>query len=74
MKIGKPIILPGVLLVYLFVMACFGYRSMRQGLMTPTYFWGTVVITLMVIILLHFNLKKRERLRREREQDLNGNK
>ena len=38
--------------------------------MSAKYYFGIIGITLVIIVLLHFNLKRRERLRKEREDDL----
>lgn len=72
MKIKKSTWLPAVLLVYLAVMSVIGYSDFASGKFTPLYYFGVIGATLVVIILLHFSLKRRERLRREREDDLLG--
>lgn len=66
----KSVWLPLVLLVYLAVMASIGWREYSLGITSALYYYGTIAITLIVIVLLHFNLKKRERLRKEREDDM----
>ena len=42
--------------------------------MSATEYFGIIAITLAVIVLLHFNMKRRERLRAEREADMNRDK
>lgn len=71
LKLKRSIFIPILLLLYLLFMAIyFGYPSYQQGDISIVEFTGIVVTTLIVILLLHFSLKKRERLRREREEDM----
>lgn len=67
----KHLWLPAVLLIYTFVMAW-----MNRELITVHhkygFFFATLGAELAVITLLYFFLKKRERLRREREEDMNS--
>ncbi|MBD5177150.1 MAG: hypothetical protein HDT04_00810 [Bacteroidales bacterium] len=69
MKLNRSIVIPAVLIVYLGIMSYIGYPSYSSGTMSATYYFGVIGATLFVIFLLHLNLKKRERLRREREAD-----
>lgn len=64
-------IIPLALLAYLGVMSYIGLPKYYAG----DYFgyFGIIVGTLIVIVLLHFSLKRRERLRREREEDMARN-
>lgn len=73
MKIRRSILIPLVLLVYLAVMASIGWKQYAAGEMSATYYFGVIAVTLAVIVLLHFNLRKRERLRAEREADMKRN-
>ncbi len=41
--------------------------------MSAAEYFGIIGVTLAVIVLLHFNLKRRERLRSEREADIRRN-
>lgn len=41
-----------------------------DGRTSALYYFGVIATTVVVIILLHFNLKHRERLRRERLKDM----
>ncbi|MCC8112587.1 MAG: hypothetical protein LIP03_01085 [Bacteroidales bacterium] len=68
MKIPKSTWLPLVLLAYLGVMSYIGYPGYKSGVNSPTYYFGVIGITLLIITLLHFTLRKRERMRREREE------
>ncbi|MCM1490253.1 MAG: hypothetical protein NC095_05440 [Muribaculum sp.] len=62
--------LPALLGVYfLFMTFHFGIDLLRSG--ESVRFWGTVVAELVILVALAFFLKKRERLRREREEDMN---
>ncbi len=66
----KSTLIPLVLLAYLAVMSYIGYGEYAAGRMTPLYYFGVIGSTLLIIILLHFFIKKRERLRRERLEDM----
>lgn len=66
----KSTVIPIVLLVYLGIMSYIGYSGYASGEYSALYYFGIIVATLCVIVMLHFNLKRRERLRRERERDL----
>ncbi len=68
MRLKKSTVIPIVLMVYLAVMAYIGRSELYDG--HYLYYFGIIGITLIVIVLLHFSLKRRERLRRERESDL----
>ncbi len=60
-------LIPLLLLVYLAVMSYIGRGEFQQG--HYLYYFGIILGSLTAIILLHFTLKRRERLRRERESD-----
>lgn len=66
----KSILIPLVLLAYLGVMSYIGYGDYAAGRMSALYYFGVIGVTLLVIILLHFFIKKRERMRRERLDDM----
>lgn len=61
-------VIPLVLLAYLAVMSYIGRGEFYAG--HYAYYFGIIGLTLIIIVALHFFLKKRERLRREREEDL----
>ncbi len=65
-------IIPLALLAYLGVMSYVGYPIYEEG--NYLKYFGIIGCTLLIIVLLHFALKKRERLRREREEDLRKGK
>ena len=65
---NKAVVIPLALLVYLGVMSYIGLPMYHAG----GYFqyFGIIGVSLLVIVLLHFSIKRRERLRREREEDV----
>lgn len=73
MKLKRSTLIPLVLLDYLAVMASIGWKQYASGDMSATEYFGIIAITLAVIVLLHFNMKRRERLRAEREEDIRRN-
>lgn len=73
MKISRATLVPAILLVYLAVMAYLGIGGLRSGQTTVAAYIATIAVSLGVIILLHFFLKKRERLRRDRLEDIYRN-
>ena len=66
----KSTIVPVLLLIYLAVMATIGWREYAIGKTSALYYFGIIGATLVCIVLLHFSLKRREKLREERENDL----
>lgn len=70
MKLKRSTVIPAVLAAYLVVMACIGYPEYAAGRTSALYYFGVIGITVIILILLHFNLKRRERLRRERMEDM----
>lgn len=71
-RIPRSTIVPVLLLVYLGVMAYIGWPEYAAGHTSALYYYGIIVVTLVCIVLLHFSLKRRDRLRRER-QNLSAN-
>lgn len=65
-KIPRSTLIPSILLVYLAVMSYFGYIEYATGKSSPLYFYGIIVTTLVVIFLLHLTLRRKERLRNQR--------
>lgn len=63
----KSTYIPLILLVYLGVMSYIGRDEFFAG--NYLYYFGIIGITLLCIILLHFFMKKRDKLRREREEN-----
>ncbi len=72
MRKYKYIWLPSLLGIYfVFMTVYFGLDLLRSG---ETFrFWATIGAELVVLIALVFFLKKRERLRSEREKDIADN-
>lgn len=68
----KSTFIPVALLAYLGVMSYIGYPGYVSGEYSALYYFGIIIATLCVIVALHFSLKRRERLRQEREKDLKG--
>lgn len=60
----RSIIIPGVLVIYLIVMAVIGWpQFIEQGKYLE--YIGIIVATIVVIVLLYFLLRRRDRMRRE---------
>ena len=72
-RIPRHTLIPILLLCYLGAMAYIGWPDYAAGRTTALYYFGIIGITVLVIILLHFNLKKRDALRREREDGIRRN-
>ena len=69
MRKYKYIWLPALLAAYfLFMTFYFGLDLLRSG--ETTRFWGTIAAEVIILTALVFFLKKREKLRREREKDI----
>lgn len=68
-KLRRSTVIPLILLVYLGVMSYIGRGELLAG--RYFYYFGIIGATLVVIWLLHLSLRRRERLRRERENDMN---
>lgn len=67
--LDKSIIIPAALLAYLGVMAYMAWPEYKKGNFSALEYFGVIGITLVVVVVLHFIIRKRDRLRREREQD-----
>lgn len=68
MRKYKYIWLPAILFIYfIFMTIYFGLDLLKSG--ATTQFWLTLGAETVVLIALVFFLRKRERLRREREDD-----
>lgn len=70
-RLNKSIVIPAALLVYNGALAYMAWPQYRQGKFTALEYFGVIGIALAVVVALHFTIKKRDRLRREREQDMN---
>ncbi len=63
----KHIIIPICLLIYLGIMAYIG----KDELLEPNgafYYYGKIALALLVIVMLYFVLKRKAKLRQEREK------
>jgi len=69
MKVKRYNLVPALLLVYLAVMSYVGYPSYRDGRFSATYYFGTIALTVAVIVLLRFLLKKKHDYRLKRGKD-----
>ncbi|MCM1319709.1 MAG: hypothetical protein NC217_04945 [Muribaculaceae bacterium] len=65
----KPYIIVGALFIYMLVMALYNIDTVTVYHDYLRYF-GTLGAELVVLVILFFVLRRRERLKREREQDL----
>ncbi len=66
----KSVFIPIFLLIYLGVMCRVGYPAYANGQTSGLQYFGVIAATLVVIVLLHFSLRRRERLKAEREADM----
>ena len=62
-KFKKSVYLPVALLIYLGYMAYLGRGYFYSG--EYLYYFGIIAICLIVIILLHFSLKRKEKLKND---------
>ena len=71
MSYKKSTLVPAFLLIYLAIMSYVGFSYFQAG--EYFFYFGIIGLTLLIIVFLHFNLKKREKYRRERENDMKDN-
>ena len=67
---NKTKIIPLILLAYLGIMSYIGYPGYASGEFSATRYFGVIFGSLLIIILLFFSLKRKEKLRKERENDI----
>lgn len=72
MKAKRSTVIPMMLFVYLAVMAALGYNGFANNTTSAGQYFGTIGATLLVIVLLHFNIKRRDRMHNERKERLNA--
>lgn len=60
--------MPLLLVCYLGVMAYIGWPEYASGRTSALYYFGIIGVTLLVIVLLHFNLRIREKRRNQRQK------
>ena len=70
MKKNKTIIIPLALLAYLGIMSYVGYQGYASGEFSAMKYFGVIAVSFIIIVLLFFSLKRKERLRKEREDDI----
>lgn len=69
-RFKRSTIIPLVLFAYLLIMAYVGRGLYYSG--EYMHYFGVIGLTLIVLVILHFSLKRKERLRKEREDDMYG--
>lgn len=69
-KIKRSIVFPAIMLIYLAVMAWIGRDRLYRG--EYLYYFGIVGVGLVIIVLLYFALRKKEKLQQERESNQYG--
>ena len=71
-KLKKSTYLPAILLIYLVCMAYIGKGILLRG--EYLYYFSVFGLSLIIIVLLHFSLKKKEKRDEEKheEKQLNG--
>lgn len=67
-RFKRSTLIPLILIIYLAVMSYIGYADYAAGVTSALYYFGIIAVTLLCIFLLHLSLKRRERLRRQREE------
>lgn len=67
-RIPRSTLIPLLLLVYLAVMSYIGWGNYSKGETSALHYFGTIGVTLFILVLLHFNLKRREALRQKRRE------
>lgn len=66
-RLKKSTFLPILLLMYLAAMSYIGFPEYQKG--NYFYYFGIIGATLIVIFLLHLSLKRKERLKKQREEE-----
>jgi 4-hydroxybenzoate polyprenyltransferase len=64
-KPKRSTIIPILLAIYLAVMAYIGWPAYASGQTSALQYFGTIAATLLILVLLHFTLKKRENKRNQ---------
>lgn len=72
MKYKRSTVIPAILSVYLLIMAAIGWPRYASGEESALFYFGVLGVTVAVIVLLHFNLKRQEKLRRKRIDETNS--
>lgn len=69
MKVKRYNLIPALLLIYLCVMSYIGYPAYVAGKFSATYYFGTIALTLVILVLLRFFLKKKHDYNERRNGD-----
>ena len=72
-KSYKHIIIPLCLLIYLGVMAYIGRNELQQE-NGAIYYYGKITLGLLVLVMLHIVLKRKAKLQRQRDEEMNDSK
>lgn len=64
----KSTLIPLLLTIYLAVMAAMGYRRWADGTYSSLRYFGIIALTVLLIVGLHFHLKRQEREKRDRRK------
>lgn len=67
-KSNRSTLLPAALLVYLAVMAYLGYPHLQAG--ETLFYFGVIGSSLVIIALLFIILRKRDKIRQQRDEEL----
>ncbi len=73
MKLQRSTVIPLALAVYLAVMAYLGYPDYAAGRTSALQYFGIIAATIVILIVLHFSIKWRDKLRKERMDDIEKN-
>lgn len=73
MKVRRSTLITALLAVYMIVMATLGYKDYASGATGALEYFGLIAICCLILVMLFFSLRHRERLRRERLDDMNRN-
>ena len=72
MKLKKSILLPAALLIYTLVLAYLGRDMIENG--SKIEYLATLGISLLIIVLLHIVLKKKEKTKDKNNKNIQQNK
>ena len=61
----RAIIIPAILFIYLTVMVVLGWPSYTSGATSGLLYFGGTALCLLCIVLLHFNLKRTAKRRKQ---------
>lgn len=67
-KSYKHIIIPLCLLIYLGIMAYIGREELQEQ-NGAIFYYGKIALGLLVLVMLHFVLKRKAKLRKQREEE-----